>query len=199
MPVCGRAQTRQANIGEIAGMSDMWLRRLVMLAIVLLLLHAVGAWTYAVLGAAAAIVAAALVAAVSFFSGRMAGKGSDVWFVVPTVAFTAVPLAARVDAIFCRADMVDSRGGVRALPDRICRAGATAPGGVPRLGPATQPCGRKTQAFELSTDLASPQRRVWALSNLRLVDARSSGTRFPSRTAVDEGATVFTIGLSRGS
>jgi hypothetical protein len=88
------------DIGETAGMSDMWLRRLVMLAIVLLLLHAVGAWTYSVLGAAAAIAAAALVAAVSFFSGRMAGKGSDVWFVVPTVVFTAVPLAARVWTLF---------------------------------------------------------------------------------------------------
>jgi hypothetical protein len=71
-----------------------------MLAIVLLVLHAVGAWTYAVLGIGAAIVAAALVVAVSIFSGRMAGKGNDVWFVVPTVAFTAVPLAARLWTLF---------------------------------------------------------------------------------------------------
>ena len=40
--------------------------------------------------------AAAFVVAVSIFTGRMAGKGSDVWFVVPTVAFTAVPMAARL-------------------------------------------------------------------------------------------------------
>jgi hypothetical protein len=68
-----------------------------MLAIVLLVLHAVGSWTYSVLGVAAAIVSAVLVGAVSIFSARMAGfgKGNNAWFVVPTVVFTAVPLAAR--------------------------------------------------------------------------------------------------------
>jgi hypothetical protein len=71
-----------------------------MFAIVLLVLHAVGAWAYAVLGIGAAMTAAALVVAVSIFSGRMAGKGNDVWFVVPTVAFTAVPLAARLWTLF---------------------------------------------------------------------------------------------------
>lgn len=44
--------------------------------------------------------AAALVVAVSIFSGRMAGKGNDAWFVVPTVAFTAVPMAARLWTVF---------------------------------------------------------------------------------------------------
>jgi hypothetical protein len=87
-------------VGENVDVSDTWLRRVVMLAIVLLVLHAVGAWTYAVLGVAAAMAAAALVAAVSIVSGRMAGRGSDVWFVVPTVVFTAVPLAARLWTLF---------------------------------------------------------------------------------------------------
>jgi hypothetical protein len=79
-------------------MSDAWLKRFVMLAIVLLVLHAVGTWTYAALGVAAAIVSAALVAAVSFFSARMAGlgQGNKAWFVVPTVVFIALPLAARL-------------------------------------------------------------------------------------------------------
>jgi hypothetical protein len=79
-------------------MSDAWLRRVVMLAIVLLVLHAVGTWTYAVLGVAAAIVAVVLVGAVSIFSARMAGlgEGNNAWFVVPTVVFIAVPLAARL-------------------------------------------------------------------------------------------------------
>lgn len=69
-----------------------------MLAIVLLILHAVGTWTYAALGVAAAIVSAALVGAVSIFSARMAGlgQGNNAWFVVPAVVFTALPLAARL-------------------------------------------------------------------------------------------------------
>ena len=69
-----------------------------MLAIVLLVLHAVGTWTYAALGTAAAIVAVVLVGAVSIFSARMAGlgEGSNAWFVVPTVVFIVLPLAARV-------------------------------------------------------------------------------------------------------
>jgi hypothetical protein len=75
-------------------MNDSWLRGLVMLATVLLVLHAVGAWAYAALGVAAAIVSAVLVGAVSIFSARMAGKGNNAWFVVPTIVFTAVPLAA---------------------------------------------------------------------------------------------------------
>jgi hypothetical protein len=79
-------------------MSHPWLKRVVMLAIVLLVLHAVGSWTYSALGAAAAIVAAVLVAAVSIFSARMAGlgEGNNAWFVVPTVVFVALPLTARL-------------------------------------------------------------------------------------------------------
>lgn len=65
-----------------------------MAAIVLLVLHAVGTWTYSVLGTAAAIVSAVLVAAVSIVSGRIAGRGNNAWFVVPTLVFTALPLGA---------------------------------------------------------------------------------------------------------
>ena len=71
-----------------------------MLATVLLVLHAVGTWAYSALGVTAAIVSALLVVAVSFFSARMAGKGNNAWFVVPTVVFTAVPLAAGVWRLF---------------------------------------------------------------------------------------------------
>jgi hypothetical protein len=71
-----------------------------MLATVLLVLHAVGAWAYSALGVAAAIVAAVMVGAVSLFSDRMAGKGNNAWFVVPTVVFTAVPLAGRLWTLF---------------------------------------------------------------------------------------------------
>jgi len=83
-------------------MNDAWLKRVVMLAIVLLVLHAVGTWTYSALGVAAAIVSALLVGAVSFFTARMAtlGEGNHAWFVVPTLVFTAVPLAARLWTLF---------------------------------------------------------------------------------------------------
>lgn len=69
-----------------------------MLAIVLLVLHAVGTWTYAALGPAAAILSAVMVGGVSIFSARMigSGRGSHAWFVVPTAIFTAFPLAARL-------------------------------------------------------------------------------------------------------
>ena len=69
-----------------------------MLAMVLLVLHAVGAWTYAALGPAAALVSVILVAAVSLFSARMAGlgPGKHAWFVVPTAVFTLLPIAGRV-------------------------------------------------------------------------------------------------------
>lgn len=83
-------------------MSDAWLRRAVMLAIVLLILHAVGSWMYAALGIAAALGSAALVGAVSIFGARAAGlgHGSHAWFVVPAAVFTAVPLAARLWTLF---------------------------------------------------------------------------------------------------
>lgn len=79
-------------------MSDAWIRRIMMSAIALLVLHAVGTWAYAALGVAAAIASAALVAAVSVFSARMAGlgEGRTAWFLVPTLAFTTLPLAGRL-------------------------------------------------------------------------------------------------------
>lgn len=69
-----------------------------MLAIMLLVLHAVGAWCYAVLGMPGAVASTLLVVAVSVFAAHMAraGRGSTAWFVVPTLVFTALPLAARV-------------------------------------------------------------------------------------------------------
>lgn len=83
-----------------------------MLAIVLLVLHAVGTWTYSALGVVAAIVAAVLVGAVSIFSARMAGlgQGNNAWFVVPTVVFTAVPMAARLWALLAAEQSWWTRG-----------------------------------------------------------------------------------------
>jgi len=81
---------------ESARLSNTWLRRVIMLAIILLVLHAVGAWSYSILGSAAALAAAVLVGAVSLLSARLAGSGNGAWFVVPTLVFTALPLAGRL-------------------------------------------------------------------------------------------------------
>ena len=71
-----------------------------MLATALLVLHAVGAWTYSALGFTAAIASAALVGMVAIFGARMAGLGrNNAWFVVPALVFTALPLVARVWAL----------------------------------------------------------------------------------------------------
>jgi hypothetical protein len=78
-------------------MSDAWLRRLVVAATALLVIYQVGTWTHAVFGAVAGMLSAAVVAAVSFFSARVArGAGSTAWFVVPTLVFTVIPLAAKL-------------------------------------------------------------------------------------------------------
>lgn len=82
-------------------MSDAWLRRLVVAAISLLIVYQVGTWIYAAFGLAAGILSAALLAAVSFFSARMAriGGGNTAWFLVPTLLFTVVPLAAKFSGL----------------------------------------------------------------------------------------------------
>jgi hypothetical protein len=97
----GRAERQsmgQDGRARQTAMSDTWVRRAVMLAMMLLVLHAVGAWCYSVLGMAGAIASTLLVVAVSLLADHMAraGRGSIAWFVVPTLAFTALPLAARL-------------------------------------------------------------------------------------------------------
>jgi hypothetical protein len=78
-------------------MSDAWLRRLVVAATALLVIYQVGTWTHAVFGPLAGMLSAAGVGAVSFFSARMARSGSSsAWFLVPTLLFTVIPLAARL-------------------------------------------------------------------------------------------------------
>ena len=78
-------------------MSDAWLRRTVILATALLVVHHVGVWAYSTFGVAAALVSAALVVAVSAFSAHRAGNArNDAWFLVPTLLFTLLPLAAKI-------------------------------------------------------------------------------------------------------
>ncbi len=83
-------------------MSDTWLRRLVVAAIALLVVHQVGTWIYAAFGLAAGIVSAAVVTVISVMSARMArvGGGSTAWFLVPTLLFTVVPLAAKLWGLY---------------------------------------------------------------------------------------------------
>jgi hypothetical protein len=83
-------------------MNDVWIRRLVAAAIALLVIHEVGTWVYAAFGAAAGVLAGLLVAAVSFFSARMAqvGAGNTAWFLLPALLFTALPIAAKVWSFF---------------------------------------------------------------------------------------------------
>jgi len=78
--------------------NDAWLRRLVVAAIAFLVVYQVGTWIYAAFGLAAGMLSAVVVAAVSFFSARMArlGGGNTAWFLVPTLLFTVVPLAAKL-------------------------------------------------------------------------------------------------------
>jgi len=81
--------------------SDAWLRRLVVAAIALLIVYQIGTWIHAAFGLAAGVLSAALVAVVSFFSARMArlGGGNTAWFLVPTLLFTVVPLAAKLSSL----------------------------------------------------------------------------------------------------
>jgi hypothetical protein len=82
----------------MARMNDAWIRRLVAAAVALLVIHEVGSWVYAAFGAAAGVLSGLLVAAVSFFSARMAqvGAGNTAWFLLPALLFTALPIAAKV-------------------------------------------------------------------------------------------------------
>ncbi len=74
-------------------MSDAWLRAIVVLAIVLMVIHQVGAWAYSLLGPVGGTVSAVLVAVVSFSAARIAGLStrSNAWFIAPTLLFTLIP------------------------------------------------------------------------------------------------------------
>jgi len=83
-------------------MSDRTLRFLVAAAISLLLIHQIGVLVSGALGAAWGLASALVVAAVSFFSARLAkagGKGSF-WFLIPTLLFTVMPIVMTVWNVF---------------------------------------------------------------------------------------------------
>jgi hypothetical protein len=79
-------------------MSDNMLRYIIALAIALLLVFQIGTLISGIFGMVWGAVAAIVVAAVSFFSARLAkagGKGS-LWFLLPTVVFTVIPISLMI-------------------------------------------------------------------------------------------------------
>jgi len=79
-------------------LADAALRKLVALAIALLLIHQAGVLLWAVFGALGGVASAVVVAGVSLGCARLAraGVGNTVWLLVPTLLFTVVPLAVKV-------------------------------------------------------------------------------------------------------
>ena len=83
-------------------MSDTTLRRIVALAIAMLLVYQMGTLITGLFGMVWGVASALVVAGVTFFATRLAkagGKGS-VWFLLPTLLFTVVPLIITVWSTF---------------------------------------------------------------------------------------------------
>jgi hypothetical protein len=77
-------------------------RKLVLTALICLLLYQVGTWITIVAGAVWGAGAAVVVAIVSYVSARLAKRGatSTIWFLVPTLLFTVIPLLAKFWSAF---------------------------------------------------------------------------------------------------
>jgi hypothetical protein len=75
-------------------LSDTSLRRIVALAIALLLVHQIGVLIASLWGVAWGALSALVVAGVTFLSVRLAKSGgrSSAWFLLPTLLFTVLPL-----------------------------------------------------------------------------------------------------------
>ena len=79
-------------------MSDKRLRYIIALAIAMLLIFQIGSLIAGIFGMAWGVISAVVVAVVSFFSARLAkagGKGS-LWFLLPTLVFTVIPISLMV-------------------------------------------------------------------------------------------------------
>lgn len=79
-------------------MSDNTLRYFVAAAIALLIIFQIGTLISDIFGVAWGTVSAIVVAAVSFLSARLARAGgkSSLWFLLPTLAFTVIPIALMI-------------------------------------------------------------------------------------------------------
>ena len=73
-------------------------RKLILAAIICLLLYQVGTWISLVAGAMWGAGSAVVVAVVSYLCARLARRGvsSSVWFLMPTLLFTVIPLAVKL-------------------------------------------------------------------------------------------------------
>lgn len=86
-------------------------RKLLLTALICLLLYQVGTWITVVAGAVWGAAAALVVAIVSYFCARLAKRGanSTLWFILPTLLFTGVPLCIKVWRLFnTEADWMDA-------------------------------------------------------------------------------------------
>lgn len=79
-------------------MSDTTLRYLIAAVIVMLLVFQIGSLIAGLFGVAWGGVSAVVVAAVSFFSARLARAGgkNSFWFLLPTLIFTVIPVVYMV-------------------------------------------------------------------------------------------------------
>jgi len=79
-------------------MSDRTLRFLVATVISLLLIHQIGTLIFGIFGMAWGLASSIVVAAVSFFSIRLAKAGgkSSFWFLLPTLLFTVAPAVVTI-------------------------------------------------------------------------------------------------------
>lgn len=77
-------------------------RKLILAAIICLLLYQVGTWIALVAGAVWGAGAAVVVAVVSYICARLAKRGatSTIWFLLPTLLFTVIPLLAKGWSLF---------------------------------------------------------------------------------------------------
>jgi hypothetical protein len=77
-------------------------RKLVLTAIICLLLYQVGTWITIVAGAVWGAGSAVVVALVSYICAKLAKRGatSTVWFLIPTLLFTIIPLLAKGWSLF---------------------------------------------------------------------------------------------------
>lgn len=77
-------------------------RKMILAAIICLLLYQVGTWITFVAGAVWGAGAAVIVAVVSYVCARLAKRGatSTIWFLIPTLLFTVLPLLAKAWGLF---------------------------------------------------------------------------------------------------
>lgn len=77
-------------------------RKLILTAIICLLLYQVGIWITVVAGTVWGAGSAVIVAIVSYVCARLAKRGatSTIWFLIPTLLFTIIPLLAKLWSAF---------------------------------------------------------------------------------------------------